>query len=120
MFTYDPSQLRDISRGPLMQVRFAIGDTDESQQHVQDEEIENLLILNGGRIGSTAIAAAEHIAMRYAHEVTFSQGSYREELGQRAVLFKQMVERLKKEYRTSRPVILHRYTREQDKLDGRL
>lgn len=120
MWSYDPNKLNDPLVGPLYQVRFKLGDVDEATPHIQDEEIEALLLLNGGSISRTTIVAAEHILMRYSQEATYSQGSYREELNNRATLFKQIVADLRKRHSGARPTILKRFTREQDRESGRL
>lgn len=118
-FTYSLTELSDADRGPLMQVRFRLGDTNEANQHIQDEEIEYLLMASSGSIGSAAAAAARHIAMRYAHEATFSVGAYREELTMRAQHFRLMASDMLGKS-PSGPLPLARFTREEDKESGRL
>lgn len=119
-FTYDAAQLGDADRGPLMQVRFKIGDVDEAQQHIQDEEIEYLLSL-GGTVSAVASEAAKHIAMRYGHEASFSSGAYREELSMRAQHFARLAQQFSSSSGAAGgPIALKRYTREQDKASGRL
>lgn len=120
-WTYDPHQLSDPNTGPLMQVRFRIGDTLERKQHISDEEIEFCLSSNGGSIGAAAAAAAQHIAVQYSHQASYSSGSWREELNTRAQTFKLMADALRTSSgRKFKPTTIEAFTREQDKASGRL
>lgn len=120
-WTYDPALLSDVNRGPLMQVRFSIGDTLERKQLINDEEIDYLLSANGGSVAAAAAAAAQHIAMNYAHQASYSSGSWREELTTRAQHFEKMADKLvEKSGRRFKPTVLASFTREQDRASGRL
>lgn len=77
----------------LDEVRFLIGDVDEAEQLLQDEEITYLL----GRVSSTRLAAAEAaraIAARFARQVDEAVGDMRLQLDQRVRHYEALAERL--------------------------
>lgn len=57
-------------------VRFLIGDTDITDQQMQDEEITFLLTLYGGNIYTAAIVAARSLASKYARFPDVRIGDY--------------------------------------------
>lgn len=97
MWSYDPNLLDDPERGPVMRVRFAIGDVQENRQLVQDEEIEHQLALHDNSETAAAIAAVEHISMRFHQEASFSSGEYRVELTRRAEVYEKLKDKLRRQ-----------------------
>lgn len=57
-------------------VRFLIGDTDTTDQQMQDEEINYLLTLYGGDVYTAAIVAARSLASKYARFPDVRIGDY--------------------------------------------
>lgn len=64
-WTYDPSALDD----PVNAVRLTIGDTNPSDQQLQDEEIQSLLDISGNSVESASAKAARALAAKYARSV---------------------------------------------------
>lgn len=96
-FTYDASLLDHPTSGPLMRVRLALGDTDSLNPHLDDDEIKHYISSLGGERRAT-VASAEAIAMRYAHEATFSVGQHKEDVANRAKQFAELAATLRKRY----------------------
>lgn len=69
-WSYDPSAL-DISTaaGRLNVVRFLVGDTDTSDQQVDNDEITFALSENGDDVYSAGAYIAKNIAAKYARQV---------------------------------------------------
>ena len=94
-FTYvDPnSNNRD-------KVRFLIGDTDSSDQHFSDEEI-NYLLATWTAVYDAAIAGAEILSGRYAHLTNYSRSigdlSISEQYGASAQEFRQLATTLRRQ-----------------------
>lgn len=61
-WNYDPAQL---GTSTLMQVRFEVGDTDSTDQQLQDEEIAYVLTIENGVIGAAA-RCCETLARKFA------------------------------------------------------
>jgi len=68
-WSYDPSQVETKDR-----VRFEVGDTDEDNPQVKDEEIVRVLELNSDNVLSAAIVICEHLATKYATRFDFTSG----------------------------------------------
>lgn len=68
----------------LAQLRLALGDTVEAHKHLDDEEILFLRSKNPTSMDATIASCAEMIAMRYAHEASFSVGDAKYDLDKRA------------------------------------
>jgi hypothetical protein len=106
-FVYDIDALtEDGEDASVSRIRFLLGDTDEATAHVQDEEILYLLSDKNGNERAAASAAAEHVAMRYAHEASFSAGPMRQELGERAERWRSLSAQLVSKHSGGVPVIL--------------
>lgn len=54
---------------PLNAVRLMIGDTNTSDQQLQDEEILSFIAASGGNVASAAASAAKALAFKYARSV---------------------------------------------------
>lgn len=79
MWTYSGNP----ASSPKDQVRFLVGDTDETDQLLQDEEIEWLISDRGSALAA-AVAAAEAIAAKFARQVDKAVGDLRLSLSQKA------------------------------------
>lgn len=66
-WSYSADALSETVDGPLMQVRLHIGDTDEDDQQLQDEEIQYLLTQESTTL-MAASRACEILAARYARQ----------------------------------------------------
>jgi hypothetical protein len=74
-------------------VRFAVGDTDTTDQQLQDEEI-NYLLTSFGSVAGAAVAAARAIAAKYARLVSSSVESVSESAEQRYAHYTQLAAQL--------------------------
>lgn len=91
-FTYTA----DPANTPLDAVRLLIGDVDESEAQLQDNEIEWLLDIWAGK-GSlyyVASMAAEAIAAKYSREVTVSADSQSVGMGELQQKYQSLADRL--------------------------
>jgi len=69
-FSYDETNLStDTAAGRLNAVRLLVGDTDTTDQQIQDEEITFALSQNGNNVYLTASWVARSIAAKYARLV---------------------------------------------------
>lgn len=69
-WSYDPSDLdKSTPSGRLNVVRLLVGDTDTTQQQVQDEEINFALLETNNRIYLASAWVANSIASSYARQV---------------------------------------------------
>jgi hypothetical protein len=93
-WTYIPAQLATSS---LFQVRFLIGDTDESDPLLTDEEI-NFLLAELGSASSTAIASCENLSAKYARQVDTHLGPSTVKASQRTKQFTELAARLTKQF----------------------
>lgn len=93
-FTYDLSVLGDITdaKYDLVRARLALGDTVLKYKHLEDEEIEYHLEHNADSFEGALADCADNIAMRYAHEASFSVGDHRKELDARADRWSKLAE----------------------------
>lgn len=92
--TYDPSQL---STSTLFQVRFYLGDTDNTSWQLQDEEINWSISERGNVWGATAMCALA-LAAKYSRLVSVSADGVSQGLQQKALAFRAIaVEYQKKE-----------------------
>lgn len=78
-------------------VRFAIGDTDSTDPLVTDEEIAYLLT-SLGSVASAAVAACEHLAMKFAREVDRQVGNLRLSSSQRSKQFAELAVMLRRRF----------------------
>lgn len=75
-------------------VRFAIGDTDSTDQLVTDEEIAYLL--TGSSVAAAAIAACESLAAKFARQVDRSVGNLSLSSSQRSAQFRDLAATLRR------------------------
>ena len=92
-WTYDPS---DIENSQKDQVRLLCGDTDSTEQFLQDEEIEYLIKLHGSTL-SAAAAACEAIAAKLARQADQKTGKIATWLSKRVDKYLEVAESLKKQ-----------------------
>lgn len=92
-WTYEPSKLSD---SPLMQARLLLGDTNEEDQLMQDEEIQFYLNSSGYDINRAAIKCIDVALSRIAAIPEYSLGPYRESLGNRIAFLNGLRDRLNK------------------------
>lgn len=78
-FTYNPKLL---STSPLMQVRMQIGDTDSSDQMLQDEEIEYALSQRPTILGAAA-DCCRTLASKFSRQVDSAIGDLRASFSQK-------------------------------------
>lgn len=70
MWTYDPSNLdKSTPEGRMNIVRFLIGDTDDCDPQLQDEELLFTLDASGGRVYSAAVTAVNALISKYSRLV---------------------------------------------------
>lgn len=89
-WTYDASPLTSN----LDAVRFLVGDTDSSDQQLQDEEITYLLTVEGG-VRYSAYKAAKALAARYTRKVDRNVGDLRISFSQKARQYHDLAAALK-------------------------
>lgn len=65
--------VEDLATDPMMQVRLLIGDTNENDQQMQDEELAHFLLTEGST-NSAASQAAYSLAARYARKADKKMG----------------------------------------------
>lgn len=78
-WSYDPTQLQD---SPLMQVRLMLGDTDEDDPLMQDEEIQFYIDASGSAEGAV-IKCIDTALARIAAIPEYKLGPYQESMGNR-------------------------------------
>lgn len=78
-------------------VRFLIGDTDTTDQQLQDEEITYLLNINGGDVYDAAIAAARSLASKYSRQADTRIGDYSVSASQRAAAYLALAKELQQQ-----------------------
>lgn len=87
----------DPTSGTRDEIRFLIQDTDSTDPHFQDAEI-NYLFGEWGNVYDAAIAAAEIISGQYAHKTNYSRSigdlSISESYGASAAEFRALAQRL--------------------------
>lgn len=81
---------------PRDQVRFLIGDTDEKDQLLRDEEIQYLLQQYNNGIFQTAIRCCETISAKFSRRVSEAVGQVRIEFQQAAKAYRDMVNDLRR------------------------
>jgi len=70
-WTYDPADLdTETPSGQLNTVRLLIGDTDSTDEQLQDEEVAFSLSLNESNVYNSAIWCCTTISSKYARRVT--------------------------------------------------
>lgn len=75
-------------------VRFLIGDTNEDDQLLTDEEIESSLTKNGSDVLQAAVESCYAIAANFSREADIQTGDYSEDLSQRAEAYKDLADTL--------------------------
>jgi hypothetical protein len=90
----------DSGASLLDTVRFLIGDVDQNEQLLQDEEINYLLEIYSN-VYVAAANAARSIAARFARQVDESVGDMQLSLAQRVTHYRQLAEELEKKASTS-------------------
>lgn len=65
---YASQQATPTAAGRRNQVRYYLGDVDQSRQLIQDEELDLALTLSGNGLAATTIEAARHVLARFAHK----------------------------------------------------
>lgn len=81
-------------------VRFLIGDTDTTDEQLQDAEIDWLLTEQGSVYGA-AIESARALSAKYARQVTKSVGDLKLQASDKAAHYRALVEDLEKASATS-------------------
>jgi hypothetical protein len=94
VWIYNPSLTTDRDK-----VRFLIGDTDENEPLLQDEEIDFLLSENTD-IYLAASSAAESISAKFARQSDKSIGDAHTTYSQKAEAYHRLAERLKSHHLT--------------------
>jgi hypothetical protein len=88
----------DPTSGTRDEIRFLIQDTDSTDQHLQDAEI-NYLYTKWGNVYAAAAYAAEAIAAQYAHKTNYSRSigdlSISESYATSATEFRELAKSLK-------------------------
>ena len=88
----------DPTSGTRDQIRFLIQDTDTTDQHLQDAEI-NYLYTTWGNVYSAAAYAAEIIAAKYSHKTNYSRSigdlSISESYSESATQFRELAKSLR-------------------------
>jgi hypothetical protein len=92
-WSYDPTKL---ATSPKDRMRFEIGDVDQNDPLLQDEEILFALDTTNS-FAYAKVKCAEALANRYAHEATTKTGPLAYELGQRAELWAKKLAQYKSE-----------------------
>lgn len=82
------------SSSTLDEVRFLIGDTDTTDQLIQNEEITYLLTETDGNVYEAAIYAARSIAAKFSREADKKIGDYSISASQRASAFFNLAKQL--------------------------
>ena len=105
-YTYDPSK---ISEGGKDKMRFELGDTmvegRSDTTALTDAEIEAALDMYPGKWKRAKLALLESICRRFAYEVDTKEGPLSLSLNQRAKLWRDDYEKLKKEVELEKAVI---------------
>lgn len=101
-FSYNNTRIAASGVYTIDFVRFKIDDIDSTAYDIEDEEITALFNATTGeqldRNYQTAIKVAEHLAVRYRKQVTFSSAGTSMQLSDRAELWEQVVNNLRLEY----------------------
>jgi len=88
----------DPTSGTRDQIRFLIQDTDTTDQHLQDAEI-NYLYTTWGNVYAAAAYAAEIIAAKYSHKTNYSRSigdlSISESYSESATQFRELARSLR-------------------------
>jgi len=88
----------DPTSGTRDQIRFLIQDTDTTDQHLQDAEI-NYLYTTWGNVYAAAAYAAEIIAAKYSHKTNYSRSigdlSISESYSESATQFRELAKSLR-------------------------
>ena len=92
-WTYKLEELKDKK---LYQVRYTIGDVDENDPLLQDEEINFELEMAKDDVLTAAISCCEKIAARFAKKVKFTLGPHSVDMAERAREYKVLAEELRK------------------------
>ena len=85
----------DPLSSPVDECRFLIGDTDENDHIMQDEEIEYLISQSGTNVNLLRYNLFSHAATVYAKAIKRSLGPQSEDPTQRLNFFKQQAEEYK-------------------------
>jgi len=90
-WTYDG----DPTASDTAAVRFAVGDTDTTDQLLSDEEIAYLLT-EYGTVTAAAVSACEALAAKFARQVDRQVGNLRLSSSQRAAQFRELAATLRR------------------------
>lgn len=85
----------DPSSSTRDEVRFLIGDTDETDPQLNDQEVEYLLAANGDNSQLAAASCADAIASKYTRLVNKSVGDLSISYGERAQKYTELAGKLK-------------------------
>ena len=103
-WSYDETDLdKTTASGRLNVVRLLLGDTDTTDQLIQDEEINFYLSENSDDVYGAAVDAAESLAAKFARDVNRQVGDLAIEAETKMVHFVALAERLRKQARKSSP-----------------
>lgn len=72
-------------------IRFELGDTDSANPLLQDEEIDAVIVIEGGFYRAAAMCAFT-IARKFSREVSYSVGPLKLDLGARAKSYREMAD----------------------------
>ncbi len=112
-WNYDPEDLStDLNR-----VRLMVGDTDEDDPQLSDEEIEYLVDTYAG-VETAAVHAARAIMAQYARLVTKAVGDLRISLSDRHAHYKELVDYLETIAATSDPYTFYIGGQSFDEIDS--
>ncbi|ODN41069.1 hypothetical protein [Piscirickettsia litoralis] len=90
-WSYDVSQLQ---ASPLFQIRYLIGDTDEKEQLLQDEEI-NFTLDQYKSTDQAAAACCENIAGQFSRMPDQDAGGLRQDLSQKSEQYLKLAEKIR-------------------------
>lgn len=87
----------DPSNSDKDHVRYLIGATDEDDQLVMDEEIEQSLASNANDVTEAAVEVCYAIAAQFSRQADMEVGDYSEDLSQKASNYRQLAKDLKQQ-----------------------
>ena len=88
----------DPSSSPRDQVRFLIGDTDETDPQLQDAEVDHLLASGAGALAA-AVAACAALSAKYSRMVSKSTGRLSVQASDRAKAYRELAKDLRRQRR---------------------
>lgn len=89
MFSYDPAQIRDAA---LNQMRFELGDIDETDFYISDEEIA--ATLEGNTFKRAELSLVESLIARFSYETDLRVDKWEAKLSQRLTAWQALRKKL--------------------------